>query len=148
MQRISCYPKESDRLRCFVLVTTPLFTSLRFLQTIRTFAKFKSLLCSPPSHAEWGRKKSAKHGYSESFNDVLSPLPSVRLMREEIKLEFSAYFRLAATPAPHSFEWWLSSIAERADNFSPSVLIKREKPKEWRWLNLTLKYEFIRAEIL
>ena len=51
MQRISSFPKESDRLRCFVLVTTPLFTRLRFLQTIRTFAKFKSLLCSPP-HAE------------------------------------------------------------------------------------------------
>ena len=55
MQRISSFPKESDRLRCFVLVTTPLFTRLRFLQTIRTFAKFKSLLVFASS--EWGREK-------------------------------------------------------------------------------------------
>ena len=100
MQRISSFPEESDRLRCFVLVTTPLFTRLRFLQTIRTFAKFKSFLCLPEC---WMRsEKSAKHGYfeSESFNDVLSPLPSVRLMREEIKLEFSAYFWLSALYHP------------------------------------------------
>ena len=56
MQRISSFPKESDRLRCFVLVTTPLFTRLRFLQTIRTFAKFKSLLCSPLMLNEVGKK--------------------------------------------------------------------------------------------
>ena len=67
---------------------------------IQIFVVFASLLL----RLNEVERKSAKHGYfdfeSESFNDVLSPLPSVRLMREEIKLEFSAYFRLAATPAP------------------------------------------------
>ena len=38
------------------------------------------------SQLEMSRKKSAKHEYfeSESFNDVLSPPQSVRLMREKI----------------------------------------------------------------
>ena len=118
MQRISSFPEESDRLRCFVLVTTPLFTRLRFLQTIRTFAKFKSLLFLPAFSCWMRSEKSAKHGYfeSESFNDVLSPLPSVRLMREEIKLEFSAFFRLAATPAPL---FWMMIVLHRERGLFP-----------------------------
>ena len=45
-------------------------------------------------------KKSAKHEYfeSESFNDVLSPPRSVRLMREQINLEFFTFFQPCSTP--------------------------------------------------